>query len=63
MIKDNSLLDHTYLFSFNEYENNDNIIIKYFQWLKTNRKYINIFKKVNMKNIYCIMCNTKMVNP
>ena len=27
MLKGNSLLDHTYLLSFNEYENNDNLII------------------------------------
>ena len=47
MLKGNSLLDHTYLLSFNEYENNDNLMIKYFQWLKTNRKYIKYLKEKN----------------
>ena len=31
MLKGNSLLDYTNLFSSNEYENNDKIILKYFQ--------------------------------
>ena len=35
MLKGKILLDHTNLFSPNEYEKNDKTIIKYFQLLKT----------------------------
>ena len=31
MLKDKSLLDHTNLFSPNDYDENDKIILKYFQ--------------------------------
>ena len=31
-LKGKSLLEYTYLFSPNEYKNNDKIILKYFQW-------------------------------
>ena len=34
MLKDKSLQDYTNLFSPNEYEKNDNIILKYFWWPK-----------------------------
>ena len=38
MLKGKILLDHTNLFSPNEYEKNDKTIIKYFQLLKTLRR-------------------------
>ena len=34
MLKGKNLLDYTNLFSPNKYENNDKIILKYFQLLK-----------------------------
>ena len=34
MLKGNSLLECTNLFSPNEYKKNDKIILKYFRWLK-----------------------------
>ena len=36
MLKGKSLPDYTNLFSLNEYENNDKIILQYFQKLETN---------------------------
>ena len=37
MLEGKSLLDYTNLFSPNEHETNDEIILKYFQWLKSLR--------------------------
>ena len=34
MLKGKSLLDYTNLFSPNDYEKNDKIVLKYFQYLK-----------------------------
>ena len=34
MLKDKSFLDYTNLLSPNDYDKNDNIILKYFQYLK-----------------------------
>ena len=34
MLKGDSLLDYTNLFSPNEYEKNDKVVLKYFQQLK-----------------------------
>ena len=45
MLKDKSMLDYTNLFSPDEYEKNDKIILK-----------ISITKKVLMKKIDCIKC-------
>ena len=42
MLKDKSLLDYTNL-SSNDYEKNDKIIIKYFQYLKRRKKFIALF--------------------
>ena len=39
MFKGKSLLDHTNLFSPNEYEKNNKILLKYFQWLES-KKFI-----------------------
>ena len=43
MLKGKSLLDYTNLFSPNDYEKNDKIILKYFQQLKRWNKYIGLF--------------------
>ena len=51
MLKDKSLLDYTNLFSPDEYEKNDKIILK-----------ISITKKVLMKKIDCIKCKMKCKN-
>ena len=39
MLKGKSLPDYTSLFSLNEYENNDKIILQYFQELETNNLF------------------------
>ena len=44
-VKTFSLFDYTNFFSPNDYENNDKIIIKYFQLVKRWKNYI-----------YCIIC-------
>ena len=46
MLKGKSLLDYTNLLSSSEYEKNDKIILKYFQYLKN----------IKMRKIYCIVC-------
>ena len=43
MLKGKSLLDYTNLFSPNDCEKNDKIILKYFQQLKRWSKYIGLF--------------------
>ena len=43
MLKGKSLLDYTNLFSPNDYEKNDKIILKYFQQIKRWNKYIGLF--------------------
>ena len=37
MLKGKSLLDYTHCFSLNDYEKNDKIIMKYFQWIKNEK--------------------------
>ena len=44
MLKGDSLLDYTNLFSPNEYEKNDKVVLKYFQQLK------------RWKKLYCVIC-------
>ena len=39
MLKGKSLPDYTNSFSLNEYENNDKIILQYFQKLETNNLF------------------------
>ena len=53
MLKGKSLLDYTNLFSPNDYEKNDKMILKYFQQLKRWKKYIALFAVSieNMKNL------------
>ena len=43
MLKGKSLLDYTNLFSPNDYEKIDEIILKYFQELKRWKKYVALF--------------------
>ena len=43
VLKGKSLLEHTNLFSPNDYKRNDKIISKYFQWLKRWKNYIALF--------------------
>ena len=50
MLKGNSLLDCTNLFSPNDYEKNDKIKLKYFQWIKRWKSYIALLV-VNMENL------------
>ena len=45
MLKGKSLLDYTNLFSPNDYDKNDEIILKYFQSLKRWKNYIALFEK------------------
>ena len=41
MLKGRSLLDYTNLFSRNDYENNDKIILEHFQQLETKTSFLN----------------------
>ena len=50
MLKGNSFLDYTNLFSPSDYEKNDKIILKFFQQLKKWKNYIVLFS-VNIKNL------------
>ena len=50
MLKGERLLDYTNLFSPNDYEKNDKIILKYFQWLKRSENYIASFA-VSIENL------------
>ena len=50
MLKGESLLDYTNLFSPNDYEKNNKIILKYFQWLKRSANYIASFA-VSIENL------------
>ena len=52
MLKDKSVHDYTNLFP-NDYENNDKMILKYFQQLKRWKNYIVSFvvSKENLKNL------------
>ena len=43
MLNGKRLLGYSHLFSPNEYEKNDKIILKYFQWHKTKKGFINRF--------------------
>ena len=56
MLKGKSLLEYTNLLSPNQYEKNDKIILKYFQY---------ILKRLKRKKIYCIVCGKykKSKNP
>ena len=53
MLKGKTLLDYTNLFYPNEYEKNDKIILKYFQWLKRWKNYTALFavSTENLKNL------------
>ena len=53
MLKSRSLLDYANLFSPNDYEKNDKLILKYFQELKRREKYIALFVVCieNLKNL------------
>ena len=53
MLKGKSFLDYTNLFSPNEYEKNDKIILKYFQWLKRWKNYTALLavSTENLKNL------------
>ena len=53
MLKGKSLLDYTNLFSTNNYEKNDKIILKHFQQLKRWKNYIVLFALSigNLKNL------------
>ena len=50
MLKGESLLDYTNLFFPNDYEKNNKIILKYFQWLKRSENYIASFA-VSIENL------------
>ena len=50
MLKSKGLLDNANLFSPNNYETNDKIILKYFQWLKRWKNYIALFA-VSIENL------------
>ena len=50
MLKGNSFLDYTNLFSPSDYEKNDKIILKFFQQLKKWKNYIVLFS-VSIKNL------------
>ena len=45
ILKSKSLLDYTNLFSLNDYEKNDKIVLKYFPLTK------------KLKKIYCVICS------
>ena len=47
MLKGKSFLDYVNLFSPNDYEKNDKLIVKYFQQLKRWTNYIENLKNVN----------------
>ena len=53
LLKGNSLLDYTNLFSVSDYEKNDKIILKYLQKLKRWTNYIALFaiSIENLKNL------------
>ena len=53
MLKSKSLLDYTNLFSPNDYEKNDKIVLKYFQQLKRWKNYIVLIavSTENLKNL------------
>ena len=43
MLKGTRLLDYAKLFCPNDYEKNDKIILKYFQWLKRWKNHVTLF--------------------
>ena len=43
MLKGKPLLDYTKLFSPNDYEKNDKITLKYFQWIKRWRNHVALY--------------------
>ena len=49
-LKGKIFLDYTNLFSPNDYEKNENIILKYFQYLKRGKNYIALFA-VSIENL------------
>ena len=59
MLKGNSLLDYTNLFSPNEYEKNDKIILKYFHELKAQneKNYVALFV-VSIENLKILKYHT-----
>ena len=54
MLKGKSLLGYTNVFSPNDYEKNDKIILKYFQYLKRWKNYICKYYKILFVNLYYI---------
>ena len=65
MLKGKSLLDCTNLFSLHDYEKNDEIMLKYFQWLKRwKKKYIALFvisiEKTLVLSIICSKCKNEV---
>ena len=50
MLKCKSLLDYTNLFSRNDYEKNDKIILKYFELIKIWKSYIAVSTQ-NLENL------------
>ena len=65
MLKGKSLLDCTNLFSLHDYEKNDEIMLKYFQWLKRwKKKYIALFvisiEKTLVLSITCSKCKNEV---
>ena len=65
MLKGKSLLDCTSLFSLHDYEKNDEIMLKYFQWLKRwKKKYIALFvisiEKTLVLSITCSKCKNEV---
>ena len=57
MLKGKSLLDYTNLFSPNNYEGNDKIMLKYFQYLNRQKIYIALFV-VSIENVKLLKCYT-----
>ena len=57
MLKGKSFLDYVNLFSPNDYEKNDKLIVKYFQQLKRWTNYIALFvvSIENLKNLNNIL--------
>ena len=53
MLKGKSLLEYTNLFHPTDYEQNDKIILRYFQYLKKWKNYIALFEVSieNLKNL------------
>ena len=55
MLKGKSFLDYRNFFSPNNYENNNKVILKCFQWLKRSKNYVALIavKKEKLKTLKC----------